>query len=88
MLFRSQEVFDAALAAGLADSFTYTSLVDAWGKSGDAVRAQEVFDAALAAGLANAFTYTSLVDACKIFALHRFARPSMLMAPSTQVLVV
>ena len=57
------ELLTWGLRKGLADAVTYSSLVDAWGKAGDAVRAQEVFDAALAAGMADEFTYTALVDA-------------------------
>ena len=37
--------------------------MDAWGKSGDAVRAQEVFDAALAAGLADEIADLALLRA-------------------------
>jgi tetratricopeptide (TPR) repeat protein len=57
------ELLSWSVRKGLADAVTYSSLVDTWGKAGDAVRAQEVFDAALAAGIADAVTYNSLVDA-------------------------
>jgi len=62
-LDRAGQVFEEAVAAGLADEVIYGSLLDAYGKAGNVEKAQEVFERAAGVELANVVMHNALLDA-------------------------
>jgi pentatricopeptide repeat protein len=63
-LTRARDLFDQALADGMAKSFCFTSLINAYGKAGHLDVARTLLARAHAFGYASSASYTAVIDAC------------------------